>query len=74
MSEMIKISGRICGEIEFYEATLSTALFCMSFLRKGEVLAYVGLPQNRKEGLLVLGSTMSMVKAKFVAISSFTWF
>ena len=26
-----------------------TAPFCISFLRKGEVLAYVGLPQNLKD-------------------------
>ena len=28
---------------------LKTALFCISFLRKGEVLAYVRLPQNLKD-------------------------
>ena len=28
---------------------LKTALFCISFLRKGEVLAYAGLPQNQKD-------------------------
>ena len=28
---------------------LKTALFCTSFLRKGEVLAYVGLPPNLKD-------------------------
>ena len=28
---------------------LEIALFCISFLRKGEVLDYVGLPQNLKD-------------------------
>jgi len=28
---------------------LKTALFCISFLRKGEVLAYVGLHHNLKD-------------------------
>ena len=44
--EVVNLAG---GSQEKRERDPKTALFCISFLRKGEVLAYVGLPQILKD-------------------------